>query len=80
MNNISQYSNCYGCSVCQQVCPRNIIEIVENNSGFYQPQISKSDDENEIKQIKDKMKITLNYNLKGLRKAGISREERKIYK
>lgn len=44
MNNISQYSNCYGCSVCQQVCPRNIIEIVENNSGFYQPQISKSDD------------------------------------
>ena len=42
--NISKFSSCYGYSVCQQVCPRNIIEIVENNSGFYQPQISKSDD------------------------------------
>ena len=44
MNNISNYSNCFGCSVCQKVCPRNIIKIKENRSGFYQPEISKADE------------------------------------
>lgn len=40
MKNISAIKNCYGCGVCAVVCSRNIIEIVLNADGFYEPRIT----------------------------------------
>lgn len=39
-HNIAQFNNCYGCGVCAVACPRRIIEIKENASGFYEPFVS----------------------------------------
>lgn len=38
--NISNFHDCFGCGVCSTVCPRNIIEIVLNADGFYEPRIT----------------------------------------
>lgn len=42
-NNIQQLKNCYGCGVCSIACPHKIIEIKENNNGFYEPRIKDID-------------------------------------
>lgn len=39
LNNILKYDYCYGCGVCVGSCPRNIISIRLNKSGFYEPYI-----------------------------------------
>lgn len=38
--NISNTHDCYGCGVCDVVCPKNIIEIKLNKDGFYEPRIT----------------------------------------
>lgn len=38
--NISNFHDCFGCGVCSTACPRNIIEIVLNTDGFYEPRIT----------------------------------------
>lgn len=38
--NISSTHDCYGCGVCDVVCPEGIIEIKLNKDGFYEPRIS----------------------------------------
>lgn len=38
--NIQGIHNCYGCGVCATACPRKIIDIQLNSSGFYEPVIS----------------------------------------
>ena len=40
MKNISQIYDCFGCGVCATVCAKNIIEIVLNKDGFYEPRIT----------------------------------------
>lgn len=42
-NNIERFEYCYGCGVCALFCPFDIIEIVQNKNGFYQPKISSQD-------------------------------------
>ncbi|WP_459189571.1 Coenzyme F420 hydrogenase/dehydrogenase, beta subunit C-terminal domain [Parabacteroides sp. APC149_11_2_Y6] len=37
--NIGFVKDCYGCGVCATACPQNIIEIILNESGFYEPSI-----------------------------------------
>lgn len=38
--NISNIKNCYGCGVCAKVCSKQIIKIVLNDEGFYEPRIT----------------------------------------
>lgn len=38
--NISGIHNCYGCGVCAIACTKNIIDIVLNEDGFYEPHIT----------------------------------------
>lgn len=38
-NNISVIIDCYGCATCTAICPQNIIQLSQNQNGFYQPQI-----------------------------------------
>lgn len=38
--NISNIKNCYGCGVCAKVCFKQIIKIVLNDEGFYEPRIT----------------------------------------
>lgn len=40
MKNISEIKNCYGCGVCSMSCPKNIIDLRLNASGFYEPYIT----------------------------------------
>lgn len=40
MDNISGISDCYGCGVCAAVCAKQIINIVLNGDGFYEPRIT----------------------------------------
>ena len=35
-------SKCCGCSVCAQVCPRNCINMIEDEEGFWYPRIDES--------------------------------------
>ena len=37
--NISNIKDCYGCGVCATACPKKIIKIEFNESGFYEPRI-----------------------------------------
>ena len=37
-NNIKE--ECFGCEACKQICPRNAIEIVEDEEGFRYPKIN----------------------------------------
>lgn len=39
MGNVSKIRDCYGCGICAVSCPRNIIDIHLNASGFYAPHI-----------------------------------------
>jgi len=43
MNNISIFSNCYGCGVCVKACPSKIITLSLNKDGFYVPRVNKQD-------------------------------------
>ena len=38
--NISKFHDCYGCGVCAKVCSKQIIDIVLNKNGFYEPLIT----------------------------------------
>ncbi len=33
--------NCYGCRNCENICPKNAIQIVENREGFMMPKVDK---------------------------------------
>lgn len=41
--NISETKDCYGCGVCDVVCPQKIIDISLNKDGFYEPYIVNPD-------------------------------------
>lgn len=38
--NIRNVSHCYGCGLCAIVCPQKIIDIQENEEGFYMPSLN----------------------------------------
>ncbi|MFI3287316.1 MAG: Coenzyme F420 hydrogenase/dehydrogenase, beta subunit C-terminal domain [Rikenellaceae bacterium] len=40
MKNISDIKSCYGCGVCAIACPRSLISVTLDNSGFYRPVIN----------------------------------------
>lgn len=39
MNNVSDIKECYGCGMCATVCPKCIVDIRLDESGFYTPHI-----------------------------------------
>ena len=39
MINFDFEKNCYGCELCENICPKDAIEIKENNEGFLNPVI-----------------------------------------
>ena len=41
MINFNFNKNCYGCSACKNICPKNAIKMVENSEGFLIPQVDK---------------------------------------
>lgn len=41
--NVSNVHNCYGCGVCAIACGKNIIKVVLNKDGFYEPVITEPD-------------------------------------
>ena len=43
ISNVSFLHDCYGCGVCAAVCFKNIISIVLNEDGFYEPCIKEPD-------------------------------------
>lgn len=36
------HNDCTGCRMCEQICPKSAIGMIENNEGFLEPQIDKS--------------------------------------
>lgn len=38
-DNITYIKNCFGCGVCAVACPKNIINVLRNKDGFYEPLI-----------------------------------------
>lgn len=44
MNNISQIKDCFGCGLCSVVCKHNVIDMQQNENGFYQPTIIRQDE------------------------------------
>lgn len=38
---VKKKENCYGCSACQQICPKQCIEMTEDTEGFLYPSINK---------------------------------------
>ena len=42
MENISKFTDCYGCSVCAISCTKNAIQMQLNNDGFYTPSVDDS--------------------------------------
>jgi coenzyme F420-reducing hydrogenase beta subunit len=38
--NITNIKNCFGCGVCAASCGKRLIEIQQNNDGFYEPVIT----------------------------------------
>ena len=42
MINFDFKKNCYGCGLCKNICPKNAIEMKENEDGFLNPVIDAS--------------------------------------
>ncbi len=42
-SNVSIVQDCYGCGVCAVSCPKEIISIILNKDGFYEPKVMNSD-------------------------------------
>lgn len=38
----NQKNKCCGCTACASVCPKNAIEMVEDNEGFKYPKVDKT--------------------------------------
>lgn len=38
--NITNLTDCTGCRACEQICPKNCIEMVENEEGFLYPKVN----------------------------------------
>lgn len=43
-NNIAKLRHCYGCGVCVPSCPKKIIELKTDSSGFYSPIITRAEE------------------------------------
>lgn len=41
MISITEKKNCCGCTACASICPKNAIEMIEDNEGFLYPQVNK---------------------------------------
>lgn len=39
-DNVARIHDCYGCGVCAAACPHDVINIVLNKAGFYEPMIT----------------------------------------
>lgn len=42
-DNVGKYNECYGCGVCESICPTNIINVKLNENGFLTPAILDND-------------------------------------
>lgn len=43
LNNVGRIHNCFGCGVCAAACKHNVISIILNKDGFYEPNIENAD-------------------------------------
>ncbi len=43
MSNISNIRDCFGCGVCAAACGNKIIDIIQNDKGFYEPFIKEAE-------------------------------------
>lgn len=42
MINVDRKEECCGCTACYSICPKNCIEMKEDNEGFLYPEVDKT--------------------------------------
>lgn len=42
INNVSKFTKCCGCGCCESICPVHAITMVQDERGFFRPQINKT--------------------------------------